>query len=329
MEEEDKGTVCVTGATGYVASWLVMRLLQYGYSVHATTRSDPEGKKDISYITKSAGASEKLKIFNADLSDPESFDAAIEGCVGVFHIAHPMDDDKEGEEIVTKRAVEGLLGILKACLNSKTVKRVVYTSSVATIVYNDKGGGDTLDETMWSDVEFCRNIDNLSMSYLVSKITTEKTALEYAEKHGLNLVSLVLPLVVGPFICPNMPSSVYIFLTLILGKHDEYKYLFHSYNMVHIDDVASAQIFLLEHPNSTGRYICSSVKLTIDEMFEYFSTKYPEFELPSAERLKEIKAYKKLEISSKKLLDCGFKFKYGPNEMFDGAVQCCKEKGLL
>lgn len=41
MEEEDKGTVCVTGGTGYVASWLVMRLLQYGYSVHATTRSDP------------------------------------------------------------------------------------------------------------------------------------------------------------------------------------------------------------------------------------------------------------------------------------------------
>lgn len=127
-----------------------------------------------------------------------------------------MDNDKEGEETVTKRAVEGLLGILKACLNSKTVKRVVYTSSVATIAYNDKSG-DILDESTWSDVEMCRNFDNLSMTYLVSKITTEKTALEYAEKHGLNLVSLVLPLVVGPFICPNMPSSVYIFLTMILG----------------------------------------------------------------------------------------------------------------
>jgi nucleoside-diphosphate-sugar epimerase len=36
---DDKGTVCVTGATGYVASWLIMRLLQHGYSVHATVRS--------------------------------------------------------------------------------------------------------------------------------------------------------------------------------------------------------------------------------------------------------------------------------------------------
>lgn len=44
MEEErdtaeDKGTVCVTGGTGYVASWLIMRLLQHGYSVRATVRS--------------------------------------------------------------------------------------------------------------------------------------------------------------------------------------------------------------------------------------------------------------------------------------------------
>lgn len=37
--ENDKGAICVTGATGYVASWLIMRLLQHGYAVHATVRS--------------------------------------------------------------------------------------------------------------------------------------------------------------------------------------------------------------------------------------------------------------------------------------------------
>lgn len=42
--EEAKGTVCVTGGTGYVASWLIMKLLQHGYSVHATVRfSDSSG----------------------------------------------------------------------------------------------------------------------------------------------------------------------------------------------------------------------------------------------------------------------------------------------
>jgi len=35
------------------------------------------------------------------------------------------------------------------------------------------------------------------------------------------------------------------------------------------------------------------------------------------------------DLSSKKLLDTGFKFKYNVNDMYDGAIQCCKEKGIL
>lgn len=174
-------------------------------------------KKDISYITNLPGASEKLKIFNADLSKPDSFNAAIEGCVGVFHVAHPMDPNgKEPEETVTEIAVEGLLGILMACLNSKTVKRVVYTSTAATIMYNDKGLSVT-DENTWSDLDICRSNKSISTSYLVSKTLTEKTALNFAAKHGLDLVTIVLPLVVGPFICPIVPASVYMALATIFG----------------------------------------------------------------------------------------------------------------
>lgn len=39
--EEDKGTVCVTGGTGFIASWLIMRLLEHGYYVRTTVRSNP------------------------------------------------------------------------------------------------------------------------------------------------------------------------------------------------------------------------------------------------------------------------------------------------
>lgn len=48
-EDKDKGTVCVTGGTGYIASWLVMRLLQEGYTVHATIRSPP-GTRNLLYL---------------------------------------------------------------------------------------------------------------------------------------------------------------------------------------------------------------------------------------------------------------------------------------
>lgn len=42
--EEGRGTVCVTGGTGYVASWLIMKLLQHGYSIRATVRSHSSGE---------------------------------------------------------------------------------------------------------------------------------------------------------------------------------------------------------------------------------------------------------------------------------------------
>ncbi|KAB1218955.1 Vestitone reductase [Morella rubra] len=208
-------------------------------------------------------------------------------------------DGKEPEDTVTKRAVEGTLGILKACLKSKTVKRVIYTSSAATILYNDRSLSVT-DESTWSDLDICRNVELVSSSYLVSKIMTEKTALEFAKKNGLDLVTLVLPVVVGPFICPTIPSSVSLALAMVLGIRELYECLTYSY-MVHVDDVASALLFLLDYPNARGSH------------FHRF---------PSCGHS---------NLSSMKLLDTGFKFKYRLefDDMFEGAIQCCKEKGFL
>ncbi|CAK9142155.1 unnamed protein product [Ilex paraguariensis] len=82
-------------------------------------------KKKHQVPTNLPGASEKLHIFNANLDEPNSFTAAIEGCTGVFHLAHSVDlTRKKSEDVVTKRVVEGTIGILKASLNSKTVKSV-------------------------------------------------------------------------------------------------------------------------------------------------------------------------------------------------------------
>ncbi|XP_057744231.1 vestitone reductase-like isoform X1 [Arachis stenosperma] len=340
--EEGKGTVCVTGGTGFVASWLIKNLLQRGYCVRATVRChsspDDEGittekKKDLSYLRRLEGASKRLKIFHGDLEELGSYDEAIEGCVGVFHLAHPMDvNGEEGEEKVTKRAMEGTLGILKACLRSKTVRRVVYASSAVTVLYNNgKNALETVDEETWSEIEVCQNGNNIvSSSYLVSKILTEKAALEFGQNNGLEVVSLVLPLVVGPFICPNIPSSVHIALAIILGDHSKYEYLTNSY-MVHIDDAANALIFLFEYAHANGRYICSSHQVSFYQVYQLLSQRYPHLHISLPNKLRETANgdLKFSDLSSRKLLDAGFKFKYGINEMYDGAIQCCKEKGFL
>ncbi|GMN43092.1 hypothetical protein TIFTF001_012301 [Ficus carica] len=291
----EKGTVCVTGGTGFIGSWLIKKLLDHGYSVRTTVRSHPEQKRDLSFLTSLPEATEKLKILNADLGDPESFGAAIEGCVGVFHVANPVDfENKESEEIVTKRAIDGALGILKACFDSKTVKKVVYTSSASAVVFNGKNL-DVMDESFWSDVDYVRTLNSPAGPYAISKVLTERAVVEFSENEGLEVVRLIPPFVVGPFICPRLPSSVEFTLERLLGNDSESG--LNPIDMVHVDDVARAEIFLFEHPEAKGRSRLKGSKLPC--------------------------------LSSKKLLDLGFEFKYGVEEMFDDTIRCCKEKGYL
>ncbi|KAL5706786.1 (3R)-2'-hydroxyisoflavanone reductase [Ranunculus cassubicifolius] len=101
-----------------------------------------------------------------------------------------------------------------------------------------------------------------------------------------------------------------------------------SVHLVHIDDVASAQIFLFESPKSEGRYMCSTVDVTIQEVAKLLSVKYSEHLIPT-EFLSKMEKGIPDQLSSKKLVDLGFKFSYGVDEMIDGALQCCKDKGFL
>ncbi|KAJ1407212.1 hypothetical protein SESBI_24535 [Sesbania bispinosa] len=324
---EGKGRVCVTGGTGFLGSWIIKRLLEDGYSVNTTIRSNPGRKRDISFLTNLPGASEKLQVFNADLSNPESFGPAVEGCVGIFHTASPIDFAvNEPEEVVTKRTVDGALGILKACVNSKTVKRVVYTSSGSAVSFSG-AEGDVLDESSWSNVDLLRSVKPFGWSYGVSKTLAEKAVLEFGEQNGIDVVTLIPTFVVGRWVCPKLPDSVEKALVLVLGKKDQINVT--RYHMVHVDDVARAHIFLLEHPNAKGRFNCSPFIVSIEEMSELLSAKYPEFQIPTVDEVKEIKGVKLPHLISKKLVDAGFEFKYSVEDMFDDAIQCCKENGYL
>jgi vestitone reductase len=317
----------VTGGTGFLGSWIIKSLLENGYSVNTTIRADPERKRDVSFLTNLPGASERLHFFNADLSDPESFNEAIEGCVGIFHTASPIDFAvSEPEEIVTKRTVDGALGILKACVNSKTVKRFIYTSSGSAVSFNGKNK-DVLDESDWSDVDLLRSVKPFGWSYGVSKTLAEKAVLEFGQQNGIDVVTLILPFIVGSFVCPKLPDSVEKALVLVLGKKEQIGII--SFHMVHVDDVARAHMYLLENPVPGGRYNCSPFFVSIEEMSQLLSAKYPEYQILSVDELKEIKGARLPDLNSKKLVDAGFEFKYSVDDMFDDAIQCCKEKGYL
>ncbi|XP_028118065.1 tetraketide alpha-pyrone reductase 1-like [Camellia sinensis] len=81
--------VCVTGASGYIASWLVKLLLLRGYTVKASVRN-PNDPKKTEHLLALDGAKERLHLFQADLLEEGSFDPIVDGCEGVFHTASPV-----------------------------------------------------------------------------------------------------------------------------------------------------------------------------------------------------------------------------------------------
>ncbi len=131
-------TVMITGASGYIAGWIVKLLLEAGHTVHATVR-DPNKAASVAHLNAIAEkAPGTLKLFKADLLDADSFDAAMQGCDILMHTASPfvLDGFTDANEALVRPAVEGTRNVLNAALRCDTLKRVVLTSSVAS-VYGD------------------------------------------------------------------------------------------------------------------------------------------------------------------------------------------------
>ncbi|PCH42507.1 NAD(P)-binding protein [Wolfiporia cocos MD-104 SS10] len=201
------GKVLVTGANGYVAVWVVRRLLEKGYSVRATVRAESKG----THLRKIfAEYGDKLEIVVvADITKPGAFDEAVKGVDAVEHTASPFHfNAKDPAEIVTP-AVNGTLRALEAVLaHGTSVKRVVVTSSCAAVL-SVLPEPHVFNESDWND----QSVDLINqqgadadqvVKYLASKTLAERAAWEFLEKNkgkiNWDLVVINPPYVYGPAI---------------------------------------------------------------------------------------------------------------------------------
>ncbi|KAG9449692.1 hypothetical protein H6P81_009657 [Aristolochia fimbriata] len=321
-----KGAVVVTGASGFVGSWLLHTLLCRGYTVRATLR-DPCNLKKTAHLWEIPGAKERLTLWKAHLSEEGSFQEAIDGTIGVFHVATPMDfNSTDPEKQVIKPTVDGVLNVLRSCKRAGTVKRVVFTSSAGTVNVAENRK-PIYDESSWSDVDFIRTAKMTGWMYFASKTLAEKAAWEFAGEEGIDLISIIPTLVVGPFIMQGMPPSMITALALLTRNEPHYSIL-KQLQVVHLHDLCDAHVFLFERPEARGRYICSSHDTTILALAKMLKDRYPEYDIPQQfEGVEE--SLQTVSFSSKKLTDMGFKFRYSLEEMYEGAIRTCREKGLI
>lgn len=219
----------------------------------------------------------RLTLWKADLSDEGSFDDAVNGSVAVFHTAAVMDfDSLDPENEVIKPTVNGVLNVLKSCKKySNTVKRVVFTSSAAALVVSPQPA-PVVDENNWSDLDFINHVKMNGWMYFKSKVLAEKAVFEYAKENNIHVVSIVPPLVIGPFCTNSLPPSMLIAFAPITGHVWHYNILKQT-QLVHLDDLCNANIFLMEHPEAEGRYICSSHDVTIYQLADALRNHFPEY----------------------------------------------------
>lgn len=268
--------VLVTGANGYVASWLVKRLLEEGLTVHAAVR-DPKNEKKVGHLKKIAEASKgKLILFKGDLLQPGSYKEAMQGCELVFHTASPFSiEAKDAQKTLIEPAVKGTESVLFSANETPSVKRVVITSSCAAMytdtidTINEPGG--RLTENSWNTTA---SLDYHPYSY--SKTLAEKRAWEIAQSQKQwDLIAINMCLVMGPPLNPAETTSESLNLARQLGdgtlRAGAPKL---GTGLVDVRDVAEVHFRAGFLPEAKGRYITSAHETDFFEMSQTLLPKY-------------------------------------------------------
>ncbi|KAK4772129.1 hypothetical protein SAY86_013904 [Trapa natans] len=320
--EDVKGRVCVTGASGYLASWLIKRLLISGYHVIGTVR-DPGNEKKVSHLWRLEGAKERLSLVRANLMEPGSFDTVVMGCEGVFHTASPVikpTSDPKAE--IIKPAVDGTLNVLRSCKKNPNLRRVVLTSSSSTTrIRDDIDPKVPVDESFWSSIELC---EKLQLWYSLSKTLAEKAAWEFCNENPIDLVTVLPAFLIGPSLPPDLCSTASDVLGLLKGDTKDFKW--HGrMGYVHIDDVALAHILVYEHEKAKGRYLLSSTVMDNNELVGFLLARYPSLPIPKGFEVLNRAQY---DFDTSKIEGLGMKFK-SMEEMFDDCVASLVDQGYL
>jgi nucleoside-diphosphate-sugar epimerase len=272
--------VLVTGASGYIASWIVRFLLEEGHVVHATVRDTTQTEK-VAHLTEiDSRESGQLRLFEADLLKPGSFAEAMKGCALVIHTASPFQlNTKDPQRSLIDPALKGTRNVLETAKQTPGVQRVVLTSSVAAI-YGDaieleSVPGQVFTEEQWNESSSLRH-----QPYSYSKTVAEREAWKIAGTQSeWDLVTINPGFVMGPSLSQRTDGTSTQFMQSMANGQFKAGAPDLHFGVVDVREVARAHLLAGFLSEAEGRHILSASEHSILEMShmlrESYGDKYP------------------------------------------------------
>lgn len=269
-------TVLVTGGSGFLAGWIIIKLLNQGCRVHATVQniSDEASIRDSLVKGGAPRASDPdiLSFYQTQLELDDGWNEAIDGCDYVIHTASPfppVQPKNESEIIIPAR--DGALRVLQAAL-SAGVKRVVMTSSASAIEYTNQPLPSLITEEYWTDITR-RDIT----PYIRSKTIAEQAAWDFMHEHGgsMSLTTIAPGTMLGPILGRHISFSVHSIKQLLDGSAPAIPQL--GFGFVDVRDVAELHIKAMTTPKAANeRFLAGGSFLWLSDIAHILKARLPE-----------------------------------------------------
>jgi dihydroflavonol-4-reductase len=255
--------ILVTGATGFVGSAVLRKLIAKGHKARALVRPASD-RRNLQGLD--------VELVEGDLMRPETLAPALAGCRGLFHVAADYRLWTRAPEAMFRANVEGTRAIMLAARDAG-VDRIVYTSSVATL--GRLPSGEPADES--TPVAFRDMIG----FYKQSKFLAEAEVRELIGREGLPIVIVNPSAPVGPRDIKPTPTGRMI-VEAAAGRMPAY--VDTGLNVVHVDDVAEGHVLAFEKGEVGERYILGGENMPLQAIFAsvagFAGERAPRFRVP-------------------------------------------------
>jgi nucleoside-diphosphate-sugar epimerase len=209
------GKVLVSGVNGFVASHIADSLLNLGFTVRGTVRSEEKAAWIKEALTKSNPSVPFEVILVPDITAPNAWDEAVKGVDGIVHVAGDMNFRPDPNVSIIPM-VSSVRNLLQTAAKEKSVKRFVFTSSNRAALSPLNNKVFTIEKTFWNEDTIKSawrpppyEADRIWDVYAALKAQTEKEIWKFEkEEHPKFIINSVLPsFVTGPIIHPRQPGS--------------------------------------------------------------------------------------------------------------------------